>query len=239
MSITEAGGLPLHITSNSTSRNSLTSYSHSYVSEDFCLPNGAWTIKMNVAPGGTHPEMKFLDYALLDKLNASHQTCVDAGACRNFETITYEPVLDHAWCLFGVNLENPVVYPWAVYWGIFPSGNRAEAELASKDPVTGLRYLAENRFNKAWAYESGYWLEHGKNGDDQKMVPAPDKTCWKDSGSNSYFGPCPRTKAGDKIYNNSRLSRFSYNHVVTCRGPGNDDTYGPCPRIDDTNDVTA
>jgi hypothetical protein len=62
MSITEAGGLPLHITSNSTSRNSLTSYSFSYVSEDFCLPNGAWTIKMNVAPGGTHPEMKFLDY---------------------------------------------------------------------------------------------------------------------------------------------------------------------------------
>ena len=251
--------MPLHITSNSTSRNSLTSYSFSYVSEDFCLPNGAWTIKMNVAPGGTHPEMKFLDYdSKLNRgnelLNASYykpsswannQTeaadliCVDAGACRNFETLTYEPVLDHAWCLFGVNLENPVVYPWAVYWGIFPSGNRAEAEFASKDPKKGLGYLVDNRFNKAWAYEAGYWLEHGKNGDDQKMVPARDKTCWKDSRSNGYHGPCPRTKAGDKIYNNSRLSRFSYNHVVTCRGPGNDDTYGPCPRIDDTNDVTA
>ena len=47
-SITQAGGKPLHITSPNSAG--------SYVSEDFCLPRGAWTVKMD-APNGTHPEM--------------------------------------------------------------------------------------------------------------------------------------------------------------------------------------
>ena len=75
-SITQAGGKPLHI----TSPNSL----GSYVSEDFCLPHGAWTVKMD-APNGTHPEMaSYGNWSYLE----SNPDCRETGACRGSEIIT-------------------------------------------------------------------------------------------------------------------------------------------------------
>ena len=146
-SIAQAGGKPLHI----TSPNSL----GSYVSENFCLPRGAWTVKMD-APNGTHPEMASYGshhYA------TSNPECVETGDCRGSEIITDEPFLDYAWCNFAVDLLNPEIYPFAIYWGIFSSGWREEAVKASTgglDTALGLNFLFENRFKKAWAY-TGDW----------------------------------------------------------------------------------
>ena len=71
------------------------------------------------------------------------------GECRSWETITYEPVLDVAWCSFNFDLTSPQTYPFAIYWGIFCSGWRAEAEEAITDPTFGLTFLFTNRFKKA------------------------------------------------------------------------------------------
>ena len=59
-------------------------------------------------------------------------------------------------------------------------------------------------------------------GEHEKTVPAADHTCWlaetrfnpqTETPFNGYYGPCPRTKAGDEVYNHSRLSGFG---VVEC-----------------------
>ena len=51
-------------------------------------------------------------------------------------------------------------------------------------------------------------------GEHEKTVPAADHTCWlaetrfnpqTETPFNGYYGPCPRTKAGEKVYNRSRL----------------------------------
>ena len=77
------------------------------MSEDFCLPFGAWTVKINVAPNGTHPEMAPYGNATY---YFSDRTCAERGACRGSEAITYEPVLDYAWCHFGRDLANPAMH---------------------------------------------------------------------------------------------------------------------------------
>ena len=217
-SITQAGGKPLHI----TSPNSL----GSYVSENFCLPRGAWTVKMD-APNGTHPEMASYGN---DSHWASNPECVETGDCRGDEIITDEPFLDYAWCNFAVDLLNPEIYPFAIYWGIFSSGWREEAVKASTgglDTALGLNFLYENRFKKAWAYtgdwqrgaydrRGAYVRKAGTSLEDRDggyllgeqmniMVPAVDRTCWTSDYHDGYYGPCPRTKAGDKVYNRSRL----------------------------------
>ena len=64
------------------------------------------------------------------------------GECRSWETITYEPVLDVAWCSFNFDLTSPQTYPFAIYWGIFCSGWRAEAEEATTDATFGLTFLS-------------------------------------------------------------------------------------------------
>ena len=104
------------------------------MSEDFCLPFGAWTVKMNVEPNGTLRQRAYY---------FSDRTCAERGACRGSEAITYEPVLDYAWCHFGRDLANPATYPFAIFWGIFSSGWREEAEMASKGSEFGLNFLNE------------------------------------------------------------------------------------------------
>ena len=92
----------------------------------------------------------------------------------------------------------------------------------------GLNFLYENRFKKAWAYTGDSWagalggVGGSLLGEHEKTVPAADHTCWlaetrfnpqTETPFNGYYGPCPRTKAGDEVYNHSRLSGFG---VVEC-----------------------
>lgn len=90
MQANASSGAPLHFTANDTSPNDALVF----VSEDFCLPVGAWTVKMNL--NGTHPEMAPFG-------NETHpEPCPGSGAanwnassfvtgeCRSWETITYE-----------------------------------------------------------------------------------------------------------------------------------------------------
>ena len=71
-------------------------------------------------------------------------------------------------------------------------------------------------------------------------------TCWENSSPGSsfdryrYYGPCPRTKAGDEIYNGSRLvsglrkdDAYNGSYVVVpveCwKDEAHNGSYGSCP----------
>ena len=121
-SITEAGGLPLTMTSPN-SPGSLT-----YMSEDFCLPYGNWTVKMNVNTT-LNPLVKE------DFFTSNESTRQYAPMW--WEKVTYPPLLSVGETHFGLNVINGTLHgpdgplsPFRLSWGIFPAAMREEAEAA-------------------------------------------------------------------------------------------------------------
>ena len=87
-SITEAGGLPLTMTSPNSA--GLT-----YISEDFCLPYGNWTVKMNVN-------------TTLNPLVKEDYFTSNEYAPMWWEKVTSPPLLSVGETHFGLNVINNV-----------------------------------------------------------------------------------------------------------------------------------
>lgn len=183
-SITEAGGKPLTITSPNSA--GLT-----YMSEDFCLPYGSWTVKM--------------------KLNTTVNPLVEEDyefAPMWSEKVTYPPLLSVGENLFGLTVINGTLFgpngpvsPFLLSWGIFPAAMREEAEAARTDSSFGLDFVfygAENiNWLKALADGSVAVIEYNVQTErwtsvekSVRVVPVPDQTCWADD--RIWSGPCPR-----------------------------------------------
>ena len=131
------------------------------MSEDFCLPFGAWTVKMNVEPNGTHPEMA---------PTATRLLLFRPNVCRKRRAPRPSPT-SPSWITPGAtSVETsptpPCTYPFAIFCGIFSSGWREEAEMASKGSEFGLNFLNENgggrkpgpgRGGGAWSTSGRKW----------------------------------------------------------------------------------
>ena len=160
------------------------------------------------------------------------------------EAITYEPVLDYAWCHFGRDLANPAMHLpfryllWDFLVRVARGGGNGEQGLGIWPELPQRKW----RWKRAWAWSGGRSLEYLR----QKIVPAADHTCWENSSPGSsfdryrYYGPCPRTKAGDEIYNGSRLvsglrkdDAYNGSYVVVpveCwKDEAHNGSYGSCP----------
>ena len=140
-SITQAGGKPLTV----TSPNTLETNGFNVLSEDFCLGYGNWTVK-TTAP--THPEMaSYVTPAAVKQLSLEDRRA--PGAPINAVPVQPQELVDWALTALNVNVNNfssspmcksdgtncIVLAPFAIRWGIFPAGMRAEAEAeAAKGP---------------------------------------------------------------------------------------------------------
>jgi len=187
-SITEAGGKPLTITSPNSA--GLT-----YMSEDFCLPYGSWTVKM--------------------KLNTTLNPLVEEDFFTSneyapmwSEEVTYPPLVSIGKNQFGLTVINGTLHgpsgpvsPFVLSWGIFPAAMREEAEAAQSDGSFGLDWVGygKGNFNELKALAAGevaiseYDVQAERFTGVEKSVravPVPDKTCWADD--KIWYGPCPR-----------------------------------------------
>merc|ERR1712127_1149590 len=142
-SITEAGGLPLTITSPNSALT--------YMSEDFCLPYGDWTVSTNLN-------------ATLNPLVSEDHFTAQKYAPIWWEEVTYPPMLSIAETMFGLPVINGTLYdsiggdsvtPFRLTWGIYPAAMREEAEAARTDSSFGLDFVFSNRWHKALAI--GRW----------------------------------------------------------------------------------
>ena len=183
-SITEAGGLPLTITSPNSALT--------YMSEDFCLPYGDWTVSTNLN-------------ATLNPLVSEDHFTAQKYAPIWWEEVTYPPMLSIAETMFGLPVINDTLYdsiggdpvsPFRLTWGIYPAAMREEAEAARTDSSFGLDFVFSNRWHKALAIgevaEAKYDEQAGRVRAVEKsvqVVPVPNQTCWADD---IRFGPCPR-----------------------------------------------
>ena len=160
--ITQAGGKPLTV----TSPNTLDSGGFNVVSEDFCLGDGSWTLRMSRP---THPEMasynatadKYLvrmgwaSYNVPADLSLTMEDRLAPGAPINTVPVQPQAVVD--WALEASNVDfnnfngNGVVYtPFFIRWAIFPAEMRADAEAAAATGVFGMSFIGDNG-DKAWA----------------------------------------------------------------------------------------
>ena len=160
--ITQAGGKPLTV----TSPNTLDSGGFNVVSEDFCLGDGSWTLRMSRP---THPEMasynatadKYLvrmgwaSYNVPADLSLTMEDRLAPGAPINTVPVQPQAVVDWALEAFNVDVNNfngdGLVYtPFFIRWAIFPAEMRADAEAAAATGPYGMSFIGDNG-DKAWA----------------------------------------------------------------------------------------
>ena len=187
-SITEAGGLPLTMTSPNSA--GLT-----YISEDFCLPYGNWTVDMSVN-------------TTLNPLVKEDFFTSNEYAPIYWEEVTYPPVLSVGERFFGLTVINGTLHgpsgtvsPFRLSWGIFPAAMREEAEAARTDSSFGLDFVLYGSQNYNWLKAMAFgdvgvfgydvqaerWMAVEKL---VQVVPAPNQMCWRDD--RIWSGPCPR-----------------------------------------------
>ena len=196
-SITEApNGKPLTITSPNRALV--------YISEDFCLPYGDWTVKMSLN-------------TTLNPLVEEDFFTSNEFAPMWSDYVTYPPLVSvgvNLFRLFAINGtlftcpsgEGCFINPFKLSWGIFPAAMREEAEAARTDSSYGLNFVLYGAGNYNWLkalavgdvavseYNAtggcGCWTDVEKS---VRVVPVPDRTCWAED--KIYSGPCPRPAA--------------------------------------------
>ena len=195
-SITEAGGKPLTITSPNSALT--------YMSEDFCLPYGNWTVKMN------------LNTTLNPLVEEDFFTSNEFAPIWS-DDVTYPPMVSVGVNLFGLSNINGTlkgrvngstcpscdVKPFKLSWGIFPAAMREEAKAALTDSSYGLNFVLYGAGNYNWLKAlavgdvavseynaTGGWTDVEKS---VRVVPVPDRTCWAED--KIFSGPCPRPAA--------------------------------------------
>ena len=196
-SITEApNGKPLTITSPNRALV--------YISEDFCLPYGDWTVKMSLN-------------TTLNPLVEEDFFTSNEFAPMWSDYVTYPPLVSvgvNLFRLFAINGtlftcpsgEGCFINPFYLSWGIFPAAMREEAEAARTDSSYGLNFVLYGPGNYNWLkalavgdvavseYNAtggcGCWTDVEKS---VRVVPVPDRTCWAED--KIYSGPCPRPAA--------------------------------------------
>lgn len=196
-SITAAGGKPLTMTSPN-SPGTLT-----YMSEDFCLPYGNWTVKMNVNTT--------LNPLFEEDFFTSNET-TRQYAPMWWEKVTYPPLLSVGETQFGLIVINGTLHngpdggpvsPFRLSWGIFPAAMREEAEAArtALDGGFGLNFVLYGSQNYRWLKTLAFgdmgmfkydvqaerWMDVEKL---VQVVPVPNQMCWADD--RIWSGPCPR-----------------------------------------------
>jgi len=141
----------------------------SFVSGDFCLPNGNWTVKVN--------SPKY-NYGSAKRVNG---TTVRTGL--GFELISHKPILDYAMDTFKMDLVALRIRPFELTWSIFPAGKREEAEAVAAGGFFSLNYINDNLASStpATGVETS-WATCEVNFTQNYRVPAPDHTCWE------YYG---------------------------------------------------
>ena len=191
-SITEAGGLPLTITSPNSALT--------YMSEDFCLPYGDWTVSTNLN-------------TTLNPLVSEDFFTSNEYAPMWMEYVTYPPALSIAETTFGLPVINGTLYesvggervrPFGLTWGIYPAAMREEAEAARTDSSFGIDFVLNSWpavLNNSWLkplvigevavakydVQAEHFMAVEKS---VQVVPVPNQMCWADDLIPS--GPCPR-----------------------------------------------
>ena len=170
----------------------------SFVSGDFCLPNGNWTVKVN--------SPKY-DYGQARRVNGT-KVLTGKGFGLGHEVISYKPILDWAMDTFNFDLVTLGVRPFELTLSIFPAGKRQEAEAAAASGFFSLGYISDNLASRTPATGVEYtWATCEVNFTQNYWVPAPDHTCWEFHGagdarnypqdwSRPENGPCPRPESG-------------------------------------------
>ena len=165
----------------------------SFVSGDFCLPNGNWTVKVN-SP----------------KYNYGVAPAAGGAGGWGWDLISYKPLLDYVNNTFGQDLVALGIRPFSLYWSIFPAGKREEAEAVPKTGPAGyfsLSYIEDNWVNTPKGTTENNWATCQVNFTQNYWVPAPDHSCWEFYGfrnASNYplswqlpeNGPCPRPESG-------------------------------------------
>ena len=191
-SITEApNGKPLTITSPNRALV--------YISEDFCLPYGDWTVKMSLN-------------TTLNPLVEEDFFTSNEFAPMWSDYVTYPPLVSvgvNLFRLFAINGtlftcpsgEGCFINPFKLSWGIFPAAMREEAEAARTDSSFGLDFVLYGSQNYNWLKAMAFgdvgvfgydvqaerWMAVEKL---VQVVPAPNQMCWRDD--RIWSGPCPR-----------------------------------------------
>jgi len=161
--ITRAGGKPLTV----TSPNTLDSGGFNVVSEDFCLGDGNWTVRMGAFAWGpsTHPEFGAYNATAGSYLTLEERSA--PGAPINTVPVKPQAIVDWALDTLNVdvnNFENSanctsdpsvqgncfIISPFEIRWAIFPAEVRADAEAAAATGAFGMSFIQDNKL-KAWA----------------------------------------------------------------------------------------
>ena len=161
--ITQAGGKPLTV----TSPNTLDSGGFNVVSEDFCLNDGNWTVRMGAFAwdSSTHPEFGAYNDTAAEDLTLEERSA--PGAPINTVPVKPQAIVDWALDTLNVdvnNFENSanctsdpsvqgncfIISPFEIRWGIFPAEVRADAEAAAATGAFGMSFIQDNKL-KAWA----------------------------------------------------------------------------------------
>ena len=180
-----------------------------FVSGDFCLPNGNWTVKVN------SPKYNY-GRNFRNKTNGKVEA---APGSLGYELISYQPALDWAKETYNFDLVALEVLPFYLRWSIFPAGKREEAEAVAKTGFFSLNYIADNVVDTPEGKVENSWATCGVNFTQHYWVPAPDHTCWEYYGYKDVRnypqgrwslrltpekGPCPRPESGPGDEDNRR-----------------------------------
>eukprot|EP00964_Phaeocystis_antarctica_P066386 scaffold40105_cov54-Phaeocystis_antarctica.AAC.2 len=161
--ITQAGGKPLTV----TSPNALEGDGFNVVSEDFCLGDGIWKVRMGAFAWNpsTHPETGAYDPDAASYLTLEERSAPEAP----INTVPVQPqaIVDWAKGALGVDVNNfdnsadctsdPsvqgncfIISPFEIRWAIFPAEMRADAEAAADKGAFGMSFIQDNQL-KGWA----------------------------------------------------------------------------------------
>ena len=161
--ITQAGGKPLTV----TSPNTLGGGGFNVVSEDFCLGDGKWKVRMGAFAWNpsTHPEFGAYDANAASDLTLEERLAV--GAPINTVPVKPQAIVEWVKGALGVDVNNfdnntdctsdpsvPgncfILSPFEIRWAIFPAEMRADAEAAAATGAFGMSFILDNQL-KAWA----------------------------------------------------------------------------------------
>ena len=179
-----------------------------FVSGDFCLPNGNWTVNVNSPKYNYGVDLK------LGKNKSTGKREATPGSL-GWNQISYQPVLDWAKKSFGFDLVAQDVRPFSLRWSIFPAGKRKEAETVAASGFFSLDYLEKNIAYTPHGNVEYSWATCAVNFTQNYWVPAPDHTCWefydvddvRNYPQDWYLpenGPCPRPESGPGDEDNRR-----------------------------------
>ena len=153
--ITQAGGKPLTVTSPNTLDSGR---GFNFLSEDFCLGYGTWTVKMPASD--YHPDMAYYDMGFRSRnLTLEQRRAGPPGAPINAVPLPQE-MREWGLTTFNVDVYNfsndpkcdpnftseycEVISPFQIRWAIFPAEMRAEAEAAAARGLFGMSFIADN-----------------------------------------------------------------------------------------------